>query len=269
VREAGSTTPAADPAAPPGIAVRRMAAADLPAAERRRGQAGWNQTRADWPRLLAWAPGGGGVAAQDGRVVGTATTTAYGTRLAWLGMLLVAPGAARAGPTRRRATRGAAPARGRPRLAAHGVRVRAAAALPADVARDRLTTRGAAPAPRGAGGAVATPPPAGSYPYPPPLVRRCRCSGRALVVVLPPAEHRAGDHCAAASGGEQSRLRLRHALPQPLLWPSTVAVRSVHLEGLAQVWLAEDEQMIEALAPHAAEEPLAGGVGARGADGRA
>jgi hypothetical protein len=35
------------------------------------------------------------------------------------------------------------------------------------------------------------------------------------------------------------------------------------------VALAEDEQMIETLAPHAAEEPLAGGVGARGADGRA
>jgi predicted N-acetyltransferase YhbS len=77
------------PAAPPGIVVRRMTPADLPAAERLREQAGWNQTRADWQRLLAWAPDGCFVAAQAGRVVGTVTTTAYSSHLAWLGMLLV------------------------------------------------------------------------------------------------------------------------------------------------------------------------------------
>src|SRR5689334_25213122 len=75
--------------APPGIAVRRMTPADLPVAARLREQAGWNQTRADWQRLLTWAPDGCFVAAQAGRVVGTVTTTAYGARLAWLGMLLV------------------------------------------------------------------------------------------------------------------------------------------------------------------------------------
>jgi hypothetical protein len=81
VGETGRASCAAEPepAAPPGIAVRRMTPADLPAAERLRAQAGWNQTRADWQRLLAWAPGGCFVAAQDGRVVGTVTTTAYGT----------------------------------------------------------------------------------------------------------------------------------------------------------------------------------------------
>ncbi|MGN6566136.1 MAG: GNAT family N-acetyltransferase [Thermomicrobiales bacterium] len=77
------------PAAPPGIAVRRMTPADIPAAARLREQAGWNQTCADWQRLLAWAPDGCFVAAQAGRVVGTVTTTAYGSHLAWLGMLLV------------------------------------------------------------------------------------------------------------------------------------------------------------------------------------
>ncbi len=85
-----STSSATDAAAPQDIVLRRMTPADIPAAERLRAQAGWNQTPADWQRLLAWAPDGCLVADQDGQVVGTVTTTAYGTRLAWLGMLLVA-----------------------------------------------------------------------------------------------------------------------------------------------------------------------------------
>jgi GNAT superfamily N-acetyltransferase len=56
---------------------------------RLREQAGWNQTPEDWQRLLAWEPGGCFVAERDGQVVGTVTTTVYGTRLGWVGMLLV------------------------------------------------------------------------------------------------------------------------------------------------------------------------------------
>ena len=76
-------------ALPPGVALRVMAPADIRAAEHLREQAGWNQTPADWERLLAWAPGGCFVAESAERVVGTVTTTAYGSRLAWIGMLLV------------------------------------------------------------------------------------------------------------------------------------------------------------------------------------
>jgi GNAT superfamily N-acetyltransferase len=68
--------------------IRRMAPADVDAAERLRAQAGWNQTRDDWRRLLDWAPDGCFVAEVAGRVAGTVTTTRYGD-VAWVGMMLV------------------------------------------------------------------------------------------------------------------------------------------------------------------------------------
>jgi GNAT superfamily N-acetyltransferase len=71
---------------------RRLTAADIPAADHLREQAGWNQTINDWQRLLCWEPAGCFVAEQpDGRVVATVTTTVYGgrPRLGWVGMMLV------------------------------------------------------------------------------------------------------------------------------------------------------------------------------------
>jgi len=68
-----------------------MKEADLDAADTLRSLAGWNQTRRDWLRLLALQPGGCFVAEHGGQVVGTVTTTHYGGRLAWIGMLLVHP----------------------------------------------------------------------------------------------------------------------------------------------------------------------------------
>lgn len=53
--------------------------------------AGWNQTRRDWERFLSLAPDGCFLAEKDGAAAGTATTTAYGTALAWIGMVLVHP----------------------------------------------------------------------------------------------------------------------------------------------------------------------------------
>lgn len=52
---------------------------------------GWNQTSRDWRRFLSLAPDGCFLAEKDGAAAGTATTTAYGTALAWIGMVLVHP----------------------------------------------------------------------------------------------------------------------------------------------------------------------------------
>ena len=49
---------------------------------------GWNQTKADWRRLLEYQPKGCFGAHCDDRLVGTVTTSIYG-ELAWLGMMLV------------------------------------------------------------------------------------------------------------------------------------------------------------------------------------
>ena len=52
---------------------------------------GWNQVRRDWEQFLALTPDGSCVAEHEGRVVGTVTTVRYGTRFAWIGMVLVDP----------------------------------------------------------------------------------------------------------------------------------------------------------------------------------
>jgi ribosomal protein S18 acetylase RimI-like enzyme len=58
---------------------------------------GWNQTHADWRRLLRLAPDGCFAARVDGRLAGTVTTTIYRPALAWIGMMIVHPTARRQG----------------------------------------------------------------------------------------------------------------------------------------------------------------------------
>ena len=65
------------------------------------------------------------------------------------------------------------------------------------------------------------------------------------------------------------RQRLGQRLPETLVRPHAVEVGDVLAERAAQVALAEDEQVVKALAADAAEEALADGVRSRGADRRA
>jgi GNAT superfamily N-acetyltransferase len=72
------------------VTVRPLTVADVPAAQRLREQAGWNQSDDDWHRLLIWGPDGCWAAESDtGQVVGTTAVTTYGRRIAWVGMVLV------------------------------------------------------------------------------------------------------------------------------------------------------------------------------------
>src|ERR671927_1874790 len=81
-----------------GVEIRLLGVADLPAAMRLKESAGWNQTEADWLRLLSLEPRGCFAAtAEGGRLVGTVTTTTYGGELAWVGMVLVDPSLRRRG----------------------------------------------------------------------------------------------------------------------------------------------------------------------------
>jgi GNAT superfamily N-acetyltransferase len=57
----------------------------------------WNQTSADWRRLLRLGPDGCFGARIDGRLVATVTTTIYDCALAWIGMMIVHPSARRQG----------------------------------------------------------------------------------------------------------------------------------------------------------------------------
>lgn len=73
------------------FSIRVLGAADLPAADRLREQAGWNQTVEDWGRLLAWEPELSFGAVRDGDVLATVTATRFGgaRQIAWVGMMLV------------------------------------------------------------------------------------------------------------------------------------------------------------------------------------
>jgi GNAT superfamily N-acetyltransferase len=72
------------------LEIRLLFESDIPAAMELKEAAGWNQTEADWHRLLSLEPNGCFGAVKDGRLVGTTTTTIYG-ELAWIGMVLVEP----------------------------------------------------------------------------------------------------------------------------------------------------------------------------------
>lgn len=68
--------------------IRTMTAADISLGMALKEQAGWNQTQADWERVLSLEPEGCFVAAVDGAPVGTTVVTALGS-VAWVMMVLV------------------------------------------------------------------------------------------------------------------------------------------------------------------------------------
>ena len=74
-----------------------MKAGDVDAAMQLKKTANWNQTAADWERILGLEPEGCFVDERAGTVTGTTTALRYGTDLAWIGMVLVLPRFRRAG----------------------------------------------------------------------------------------------------------------------------------------------------------------------------
>ncbi len=71
------------------LSIEPLTIDDAQAAMRLVEQAGWNQTPADWQRVIAYQPWGCFKATRDGQLVGTVTSTSYGQELAWIGMMLV------------------------------------------------------------------------------------------------------------------------------------------------------------------------------------
>ena len=71
------------------LSIRLFTEDDIPSALALCRSAGWNQLHEDWSRLIEYQPNGCFAADLDGQLVGTVTTTSYGTALAWIGMMLV------------------------------------------------------------------------------------------------------------------------------------------------------------------------------------
>ncbi|MGZ0172571.1 MAG: GNAT family N-acetyltransferase [Planctomycetales bacterium] len=81
--------------------IRQMRLDDLDCAMNLKDQVGWNQTPDDIRRLVEYEPEGCFIAELDGIPVGTVSTTSYGTKLAWIGMMLVLPEYRRRGIARK------------------------------------------------------------------------------------------------------------------------------------------------------------------------
>lgn len=71
--------------------LRTLAEADLPDLLALSTASGWNQTEADWRRLLQLEPEGCFGIEEDGKVRASATVITYGRDLAWIGMVLTLP----------------------------------------------------------------------------------------------------------------------------------------------------------------------------------
>src|SRR3712207_3619831 len=79
-----------------------------------------------------------------------------------------------------------------------------------------------------------------------------------LVRMMQPAQDWHGAHATGPYGATCTSLSgIGHPLPQALMWAPRVEVRGVLREDASQVDLAQDQQVVQALAPHAAKEPLA------------
>ena len=73
------------------VEIRLLFESDIPGAMRLKEAAGWNQTEADWRRLLKLEPNGCFAAVENNQLVGTTTTITSQGDLAWIGMVLVDP----------------------------------------------------------------------------------------------------------------------------------------------------------------------------------
>ncbi len=72
------------------LSIRALGPDDVDFGLRLSTQAGWNQLRADWLRVLALEPHGSFVGVLDGVDVGTCASVRFGS-IAWIGLMLVDP----------------------------------------------------------------------------------------------------------------------------------------------------------------------------------
>ena len=76
----------------PARTLRTMTPDGIPGGVALTHSVGWQHGPGEWARLLAWSPDGCFVIEEEGRgLIGTVSTTPYGTALGWIGMLVVAP----------------------------------------------------------------------------------------------------------------------------------------------------------------------------------
>src|SRR5215469_11452647 len=90
------------------------------------------------------------------------------------------------------------------------------------------------------------------------------------VVMVQPSQDRNRNHCASFGRRDTrcSSFPLRNLLPHPLMRPYLVEIGHIGMEHTVELPLLQDEQVIEALASHTAQEALTDGIGSRRVVGR-
>jgi len=68
--------------------LRKLTIGDVRSAQALSTEAGWNQTADDWRMLIELSPQGCMAIEIEGEIASTATLTCYGSKLAWIGMVL-------------------------------------------------------------------------------------------------------------------------------------------------------------------------------------
>src|SRR5580658_4259086 len=71
--------------------IRLLTSFDAPRALALSQAAGWDQTEDDWRLAIRMNPDGCFAVEQEGSIIATTTSIRYGTRLAWIGMVLTHP----------------------------------------------------------------------------------------------------------------------------------------------------------------------------------
>ncbi len=74
---------------PVTVRVMTQSQADVDFGMKMKNHVKWNQIPSDWVRFMDFDPEGCFIAEMDGAPVGTGTVTTYGTKVAWIGMIIV------------------------------------------------------------------------------------------------------------------------------------------------------------------------------------
>jgi len=68
-------------------------------------------------------------------------------------------------------------------------------------------------------------------------------------------QHGNGDHLIRLMWWRsRKRWRVRNPLPDPLMWPSLIIVHDIGLEETVEMFLMQDQEMIQAFPPHASQK---------------
>ena len=82
-----------------------------------------------------------------------------------------------------------------------------------------------------------------------------------LVIMMQSTQHGNGDHLVRLIWWRsRKRLQIRKPLPDPLMWPRLIVVHNIGFEETVELFLLQDQEMIQAFSPDASQKAFADGI---------